>query len=209
MTRIGCVAMLLSALLVAGTTLSGSPAPPSPLAPLLAEANRDFTYRGKPINPRAIKELLSWLSDSVAGPVAIDLGGTWNSDRYYGDSTEQPDGTVRIELRTTSVTPTPGESGWFAYRRVGTLASGIHVVETWDNGGGTGVFTSLLFIRFAIDQEQADEGRRERLVMARAGEVTLGDRYDGGIRILRNDVEIGPNRRTGAGAHVLSLDWLR
>jgi hypothetical protein len=194
-----------------------SAAPPSvdtppPVATLLAEVNRDFTYRSQPINPRAVKELESGLADSVPGPVAVDLEGTWHSNRYYGEFARRADGSVYIDMRTTVLTPPPDNLGWYAYKRLGTLASGVHVLETWDNGGGTGIFTNLLLVRFTIDQELSYDGRRQRLVMLRVGECVLGDRYDGEVLVKGNTVEIGADRyRYGARVkgRVLNLDWLR
>jgi hypothetical protein len=175
----------------------------------LAEANRDFTYRGIPISLRAVKELLSSPSDSVPGPVAIDLEGTWHSNRYFGEFPRRPHDRVYIDWRTTELKPPSGDPGWFAYGRVGTLPSGVHVLETWDNEGGSGVFTSLLLVRFTVDEEQSDGGRRQRLVMLRVGEVTRADRYDGTIRVHGHVVEIGADRRSGTKERVLDVDWLR
>jgi hypothetical protein len=194
-----------------GARLAAQPPAAEPsTATLLSEANRAFTYRGEPINPLAVKELLSWISDSLPGPVAVDLAGTWQSNRYYGQAQRRPDGSVHIDMKTTSPSPAAGaDAGWFEYRRVGTLASGVHVLETWDNGGGSGVFTSLLFVKFVVDQEQTSGARRQRLVMMRLGEEPLGDRYGGAVRARGNTVEIGAGGRGGAKARALNLDWMK
>src|SRR5262245_4386865 len=51
----------------------------------LKEANENFTFGGEPINPLALKDLLSWISDGYPGPIAaIELYGGFNSNQYYG-----------------------------------------------------------------------------------------------------------------------------
>jgi hypothetical protein len=179
------------------------------VAQLLVEANRDFSYRGQPINPRAVQELLTWTSDSLPGPVSIDLAGTWNSNRYFGEFARRPTGDVFIDLKSAQVVPSGENPGWFAYRRVGTLASGVHVVETWVNGGGSGVVTSLLLVRFAVDQEHSAGERRQRLLMVRVGEEPLGDRYGGEVVVKGNTVSIASDRRVGIAARTLTFDWLK
>jgi hypothetical protein len=180
-----------------------------PIARLLAEANRDFAHRGQPINPRAVQELLSWISDSLPGPVSIDLAGTWNSNRYFGEFARRAGGDVFIDLKTTQVSPGGDSPGWFAYRRIGTLTSGVHVVETWENGGGSGVFTNLLLVRFVVDREHSSGEPRQRLLMVRVGEEPLGDRYDGEVVVKGNVVTIAAGGRNGAKARTLTLDWLK
>jgi hypothetical protein len=176
---------------------------------LLAEANRDFAYRGQPINPRAVQELLSWISDSLPGPVSIDLAGTWNSNRYFGEFARRAGGDVFIDLKTAQVGPAADNPGWFAYRRIGTLTSGVHVVETWENRGGSGVFTNLLLVRFVVDQEHSSGERRQRLLMVRVGEEPLGDRYSGEVVVKGNVITIAAGGRDRAKPRTLTLDWLK
>ena len=116
--------------------------------------------------------------------MSINLAGTWNSNRYFGEFARRPAGDVYIDLKTAQVVPGGENPGWFAYRRLGTLTSGVHVVQTWQNGGGSGVLTSLLLVRFVIDQEHAEGEHRQRLLMVRLGEESLGDRYHKTARSL-------------------------
>jgi hypothetical protein len=209
MRRLAASALITAAALLAHVSAQRPSAEPT-VAALLAEVNGAFTYRGEPINPRAVLDLLSWISDSLPGPVAVDLAGTWDSNRYYGKAERRPDGSIRLDKRTTEVgPPSAANPGWFEYRRLGTLASGVHVLETWDNGGGSGIFTNLLFVKFSVDQEHTGDGRRQRLVMTRLGEEPLGDRFDGSVRIKGNVIEIGANPRTGAAARSFALGWLK
>jgi hypothetical protein len=157
----------------------------------LDEANTRFTYEGDPIHPLAVRDLLSHLLDPAPGPVSVDLAGTrgrrgW-SNRYFVEKISiEPDGTVRVSK-------VPG--GWFAYRRLGAVRSGTHVVQTWDSGGGSGVFTNLVFLKFVLDvdfQGTTSEQfvARPMLLMRRVGEFGLGDRYGGTIVVREDTVEI-------------------
>src|ERR1044072_8580339 len=157
----------------------------------LSEANRSFTYRNKPIHPLAVKELLVWMSDAIdqPGPIAIDLHGTYDTNRYYGEAKKDHDGSISIGI---------DNEGYFGYQRLGSLKDNLQVVETWENTGGSGVFTNLLLIKFNIDYEYDEQGsRRYRLVMQRMGEIPLSDRYSGKITIQPQDNSI----RIGAGVY--------
>lgn len=153
----------------------------------LETANADFTYRGPPIHPRAVEELLSWYADGVAGTVAIDLGGTFESNRYYGSFTRLDDGTVVFDRTANALDPPHPQAnlGWFRYQRLGTLRGGLHVLRIWDNGGGTLTAGYLLLVHFALDEEYRPDGsKRVRLVMQRRGEIHLPLDYDGRIEVI-------------------------
>lgn len=186
------------------------PIPPS-LRKQLKEANEQFTFRGKPINPLAVHDLLPWFSDKLPGPVAIDVAGTFGSNRYSGPYTTAKDGTVSIDLKE------PGRSsagdaayaGYFKYQRLGRLANGIQVLRTWENAGGSGLFNSLLLARFVVDYEYAGDGsRRYRLVLWQVGESVLGDRYGGAIELQAraNSIRIGADGRNVKKPRVLHLE---
>jgi hypothetical protein len=157
----------------------------------LNELNQKFTYRGKAIHPRAIKDLVSWIGGApFPGTTALAVAGTFESDRYFGDYETQKERTVFIDLAQKYLE----EEGWFAYRYLGRLANGYHVLQTSESGGGTGVFGYLLLIEAAIDFEYGDHGElRPLLVLKRRGEFNLGDGYLGKVKILpkENTILIG------------------
>lgn len=191
--------MCLSASLVFGVADSQIP---DKLNQALSEANKSFTYNSKPINPRAVEELLTWISDGGPGPVAIDLEGTDDTNRYFGHYEKKEDGNVFIDLNTVNPSPQEGDpdKGYFSYERIGTLKGNVHVVKTSENGGGTGVFVNLLLIRFKTDFEYMEDGsHRNMLVMQRLGEFSVCDRYDGPIQIRshHNSIVIGPGNCVG------------
>ncbi len=186
--------LLASSLLRAATP--GPPTSPADVQRELKEANDAFTFGGEAIHPLAVKDLLPWLSDSHPGPIAIDVAGTYKSNRYFGEFATDKEGRTGIDLKPQEASATGDAKGSFAYKRIGTLASGAHVLETWENDGGSGVFTSLLLVRFVADAEYGDGGaRRPRLVMMRVGEVNLGDNYSGRIEVKGNSVRIGTDRK--------------
>lgn len=152
---------------------------------LFKEANDKFIYRGKPINPLAIKDLLTDLSDSRPTTVSIDLEGVYNSNRYFGEYDRDKDGWVDVKIKDEY------SEGYFKYKRIGTLANNIHVIETADNGGGTGIFMDLLLIKFSIDTVYKNDGHKEpRMLINCKGEIGLCDRYKGKIIVKPTSIFI-------------------
>ena len=150
------------------------------------EANEHFTFRNKPINPRALQDLLPLLSDSLPGPVSVDVEGM-NSNRYFTDSITAENGIV------TAIWTEEKEKHAFSYKHLGVLANGDHVLETWARGGGTMVSSALMLVRFTTDSEYTDNGTiRERLLVTRTGAFGLGDRYNGTIKVQSKEIIIGP-----------------
>jgi hypothetical protein len=186
---------LVASLLLASPATQASPAKSegaSLVHQQLKEANEQFTYAGAPINPLAVKELLGWLSDGDPGPVAIALAGTHKTDRYFGEYEKSKDGRVTIDLRTTEINP-PADAnmGYFEYLHVGRLPNGLHVLDTWDNGGGSGVFEALLLVRFEVNYYYGDDGaRHDRVTMIEMGQIPLGDRRQGKIEVQGDAVRI-------------------
>lgn len=109
-------------------------------------------------------------------------------------------------------------AGAFSYDYVGMTDSGVHVLFTSDWGGGSGVFQSLLFLILESssgivpnrDWDDLDDGGMEsgshrlwdavvrpatdRIVARKLGEITLGDRWDGNLRVRANDVFVGQDQ---------------
>jgi hypothetical protein len=170
----------------------------------LSQLNKDFTYRGKPVHPRAIKDLTSWVADPLAGPIAVDVAGTYDSNRYFGDYKVQENGNVFIDLTQENVEDT----GWFSYKHLGRLGNGLHVIRTFDNGGGTGVFQSIILVECLLDFEyKSDGGRKSILVIRRRGEFGIGDRYDGKILVdsKHNQITISPDSRNVEKAFTIQV----
>jgi hypothetical protein len=195
---------LCSLLVLAVSVQSGWEQSPPSLANELAQLNKDFSYRGKPIHPRAVKDLTSWVSDPRPGPIAVDVAGTYESNRYFGEYRVQDNGNVFIDLSQEYLE----ETGSFSYNYLGRLANGFHVLRTYFHGGGSGVFESLLLIECVIEFEYKDDGRRESiLVIKRRGEFGLGDRYDGKVSVdsKRNSITVGSDTRNVETKYTIRL----
>ena len=152
----------------------------------LKELNESFTFRGKPVQPRAIEDLTTWISDKHPGPVAIDMEGTDDSNRFYGDIWQR-DGMVGFNR------PEPDsvfEEGMFGYRHVGQLKNRCHVLNTVSNGGGSGYFESVLLVKFVNEIVYDDSGRGcRRVVMKQMGEIPLGDRVNAQVKVIGNKIQ--------------------
>ncbi|MEM7793058.1 MAG: hypothetical protein AAF579_01235 [Cyanobacteria bacterium P01_C01_bin.118] len=200
----GAIALLLlpgsiphSASVVAADDIALSPVPVTPLD----TANAFFEYRGEPINPRAVIDLLPWLSDSEPGLVAIDVEGSMaDTNRYFAEVSVVEDGpatgTVRASWQPWIDRPIVYTS---SYRWLGQLDNGLHILRVARNTGGSGVFTSLLFVRFELDTEYfygVGPGPRQRLSMKRMGSQGLGDRDSREVWLEGNQVVVGAGEQS-------------
>jgi hypothetical protein len=169
---------------------SATVAPPALPKRLLQEVNEHFTIEGKPIHPRLMEKFQTWLADS--GPPAVItvdlLAAARNGNEYYLPDVKVKDGLVLVEHKDP-------EGSWFAYKWLGTVRPGLHVVKTMYSGGGTGVFMNLYFFRTAIGTGQDDQGPYGQVLMTLARTpVVLGDRDDGTIKVEPGRVIIGKSR---------------
>jgi len=167
----------------------------------LREANERFTFGGKPINPRMLSDLLPLLSDTLPGPVAVDIEGAGN--RYFAEISAPEKGVVRATWSEGA------EQQIFQYQHLGMLANGMHAVRTLASSGGSGTFCDLLLVKFIADTEYTDGGAlRSRLIMTRTGAFSLGVGYDGSIKVEPCRISIGPGGsgiRENAQTEVLSF----
>lgn len=140
-----------------------------------------FRFGGKPIHPACVRMLGIELQNTLPSVAAVDVEGcTRNASAAMTQEAEW----VRIELEG---------GGYFEYRHVGVSRSGIHVLETRESGGGTGVFMDLLFVRLTVDALVGGE-RRQRVILTRLGGFVLGDRDDGVVRLDGDRLTIGRSR---------------
>jgi len=144
------------------------------------------------VHPLIVRELLGWLSDRGATIVSIDLATANRSNRFYGDfSVVNGNSTVWVEWRS--------ERESFRYRHIATSPSGVHMVECYDSGGGTGLFGSVCLLALEQDRslyEDSEQGlfARERVLLKTLGSISLGDRYAGDIEYRDGLLTIGADR---------------
>lgn len=143
---------------------------------------------GELINPGILDELLGWLGDSGYQVVSVNIDSANESNRYFGDV------SVRRSSGHPVVTMTH-EGEWVAYQYLGHSFSGVHVVQTWRCGGGSGVFCDILLLTVSYDKAIACSQRRqekvERTVLKSVGSICLGDRYDGIVKYRCGLLTIG------------------
>ena len=72
------------------------------------------------------------------------------------------------------------------------MTNGVQVLWVNDWGGGSGVFMSLLFIRFSRGTGNNDGQPYDQLLMRCVGYRNLGDRYRGDVKVLADRVRIFP-----------------
>lgn len=141
------------------------------------------------INPQILNDLSGWLSDTGDLIVSINISESNDSNRYHGDVTaEETDG---YPIVTSSA-----EEGWVSYKYIGRSFSGVHIVQTWSNGGGSGVFTNILLVTLSSDSTLESNGvsysKKSRYVIKLVGSLPLGDRYQGQVKYRFSVLSISP-----------------
>ncbi len=154
----------------------------------MREELKTFRYRGKPIPPPAVAELVGILADPLPTLTSIDLEGWLRSNRAVNVAAER-EGWIEADIVEDGK-----KAGYNMYRREGTLPGDVHVLQTVDNGGGTGAFKHLLLVRFEFDDAYEDGATRRRISMKRVGGFSLGDRDDGKVEVRDDKIIIGPSR---------------
>jgi hypothetical protein len=164
------------------------PAFPDDIQNQLAEANEQFVFNGKSINPLGVKLLMCWISDTVPGSASIYLDAVNGpSNQFFATYDKDPQGKVSVDLEQDNK-----PAGYISYIHLGRLANGIHVLKVIENSGGSGVWTDLLLVSFSIVREYQEDGSQAyRLVMKREGNISLGDRYNGTVDIQPHKIVIG------------------
>ena len=153
-----------------------------------------YTFWEKPyIHPKIIQDLHTWLSDGGDQVVAINLIDSQDSNRY----------SEEIKIRKIPgghpfIYTEDEENGMFGYQYIGKTSSGIYILYISENGGGSGVFKNLMLVTIEKDKgAYFDESSlkitnsRERLIIKKLGEISLGDRWNGDLKVEGNKLIIG------------------
>lgn len=151
------------------------------------------------LNPTIIQDLSCWESDAGDQVVAINVTQSQDSNRY----------SVEIQQRVIN-----GENPYiylqkkeqdenleFGYQYIGRLENGVYVLKTASASGGSGVFENLMLVNFTKDNGLKTDwyGKTigngpERLLIVKKGEIILGDRWNGSLKIHGNNIEIGVDK---------------
>jgi len=131
------------------------------------------------INPQILDDLTGWLSDNGDQIVSINISKSNQSNRYHGDITVEETGGFPVVKSSV-------EEGWVSYKYIGRSFSGVHIVQTWSNGGGSGIFTNILLVTLSSDSSLESNGvrysKKSRYVIKLIGSLPLGDRYQGIVK---------------------------
>lgn len=151
------------------------------------------------IHPNIIQDLVGWISDGGDQVVSINLLDANKLNRYYGHvTTKTLDDKIIVECRS--------ESEYFSYSYEGSSESGIHVLTCSDWGGGSGIFRTLLFVSFEVDETLDLQGeelvKRRRLLIKSLGHFSLGDRYAGKIKLKSGYLYVGRDEKHAWGRGV-------
>jgi hypothetical protein len=164
------------------------------------------------IHPKIVQDLTTWVSDQGDQVVAINLSDSQESNRYFGE----------VEVRVSEM-PHPfvyfqEPNLRFGYEYVGQTKSGLHILYTSEWGGGSGVFKGLLLVTFEHDEgiEVDWDGSvirsgEQRVLLRKRGEIALGDRWDGTLRVEGDHLFVGKDEgwftsSGGKGGGWLSYD---
>ncbi|PWW07929.1 MULTISPECIES: hypothetical protein [Pseudidiomarina] len=141
------------------------------------------------INPQILDDLSGWLSDTGDQIVSINISESNRSNRYHGEIKVEETGSYPVV--TSSV-----DEGWVSYKYIGRSFSGVHIVQTWSNGGGSGVFTNILLVTLSSDSSLESNGlsysKKSRYVIKLIGSLPLGDRYQGQVKYRFGILSISP-----------------
>lgn len=124
------------------------PCPQLTVQRVLDEANRSFTYRGKPIHPKLVREFQCWDSDLNPVTFAVDVSAAFDSNEYC-DEIDVSEGWVSFS----------DEEGRYGYRWTGfNKKAGVHVLESISSGSGSYVARSTLWVKFELGQSVYPDG---------------------------------------------------
>ena len=176
--------------IVAGALPAGAAESP------LAEANSDFTFKSRPIHPGLVREFQNWLSDYRPPiTVTVDVGAAFGTNEYADAPVPGKDGGVSVTL---------GDGGErFLYKHLGRLDNGVHVLLTVEKSAGTGIFQSVVFVRFDMAPGFDRDGIKpsERLLMSVVRSHDLVGPKPPDIEITDNQVRIK------SGARIIRLGF--
>lgn len=160
------------------------------------------------------------MSDSGDQIVAVNLYDSQHSNRFCCES----DIRIRQKIDTSENQSIyiSEDNQEFGYQYMGKTGSGIHILHTYSSGGGSGIFKNIMLIIIESDygivfdsEKSIIRTTRPRLLLKKLGEVVLGDRWAGDLKVDGNNIfigkDIGPfsNRTADNNNSVIKIDTSR
>jgi len=161
-----------------------------------------FSVNGEPIHPKIIQALSTWMSDSGDQIVSINLYDSQNSNRFCCKNNIKSRKTLKNPIIYFSK-----ENQEFGYQYIGRTKSGIDIICTYEYGGGSGIFESIMLLKIEDDygivfdkKNSIVTATRPRRLLKKLGEFTLGDRWDGELMVKGNKLFIGKDKGRFSGS---------
>lgn len=156
----------------------------------LMEANKNFTYNGNPINPFAIKELLTSHNFVFGESPAASVKISFFADESSGIT--QNDGYVYLKKPSHFEYGTEINNGFIRYKWLGSLENGIHVIKFMENGGGTGTWIYLLCAKFSDKTINHDGEISNQLILTTEATYFLGERVKSDVLLdsVQNTIKL-------------------
>jgi len=178
--------------------------------PEMAEAQTHFTFKGKPIPPFFLADLLGgpqandlWMREMGCRVCSVAVEGLFiEPDGTYANCQikSSADGSVSFDLPSDESSG-PRGAGWAGYKFVGTAPSGVSVLEYSVNTGGSGTVIGVVFLRVETESVGYIKGdKKDRLVLRFLGALDWGDRVFRDIKLEGNELRLGPERSHMPGA---------
>src|SRR2546421_1543315 len=170
--------IVLVSLSLSSRALAGTPENP----------DADFRFHGKPIHPLLIKQFEPWISDARPPiTVEVNLTAAWDSNEYAAEFNTDSNGLVSIKLP---------KGASYAYHHLRRLRNGLHVLRTFDSGGGSAMSEALLFVRFRTSLAYLADGIKQdqQIFLRVVRRYPLGDRDGAEIVVKEDQVIVGKSR---------------
>jgi len=170
---------------------------------------KHLVFGGQPLHPLIVQEFITGLSDTGDQIISINLRDTFDSNRYCClDSFSVRLTGKRIVVRTDFTKDYDTYSGkyisqedcggscTFKYVHLGTTDNGAIVIQVWESGGGSGIFSTLLFTkvkeRMGANFDYANPSNlafdKQQIVLEKLFSISLGDRQETSIGVNGNIV---------------------
>ena len=173
-------------------------------------------FGGQPLHPLIVQEFITWLSDSGDHIISINLRDPFSSNRYCCDDSFSVKLTEKRIVVRTDFTKDYGThnddyisqedcgagSCTFTYAHLGTTDNGAIVIQVWESGGGSGIFSTLLFTkvkeRMGANFDYANPSNlafdKQQIVLEKLFSISLGDRQETSIGVNGNFVVLNDTK---------------